>query len=213
MTVTRDMTLPESTLRTQGHMRSHRSRRPRFIAPCLPSAAERPPAEPGWIHEIKHRGHRLMARRNGAGVRLRTGGGIDWTRRYPAIAVAVGALRCRSCLIDGQAVACDEDRVAVSRRRRPPDNVVLFAFDLLELDGQDLRREPIETRKYLLGKLLKHAKPSLQLSEDMADAGDVVFRYACDLGLAGIVSKRLGSFYRSGRSRDWIITKSSGSRR
>src|SRR5262245_56482840 len=109
-----------------------------------------------------------MARRNSAGVRLRTGGGIDWAGRYPAIAVAVGALRCRSCLIDGQAVACDEDRVAAARRRRPPDNIVLFAFDLLELDGQGLRREPIETRKYLLGKLLQHAKPSLQLSEHMA---------------------------------------------
>jgi bifunctional non-homologous end joining protein LigD len=111
-------------------------------------------------------------------------------------------LRCRSCLIDGHAVACDED--GLPRRR---DNVVLFAVDLLELDGRDLRREPIETRKFLLAKLLEHAKPALQLSEDMAEAGDVAFRYACELGLDGIVSKRLGSFYRSGRSRDWITTK------
>ena len=91
-----------------------------------------------------------------------------------------------------------------SRRRQ---NVVLFAFDLLELDGRDLRREPIEARKFLLAKLLEHAKPALQLSEDMAEAGDVAFRYACELGLDGIVSKRLGSSYRSGRSHDWIETK------
>lgn len=182
-----------------------RSRRPRptgFIAPCLPSTAERPSAEPGWIHEIKHRGHRVMARRSSAGVRLFTRNGLDWSERYPAIAIAVGVLRCRSCLIDGHAVACDED--GLPRRR---DNVVLFAVDLLELDGRDLRREPIETRKFLLAKLLEHAKPALQLSEDMAEAGDVAFRYACELGLDGIVSKRLGSFYRSGRSRDWITTK------
>jgi bifunctional non-homologous end joining protein LigD len=181
-------------------MRSRRSRPTGFIAPCLPSAAERPPGEPGWIHEIKHRGYRVMARRSSAGVRLFTRNGLDWSERYPAITIAVGVLRCRSCLIDGHAVACDE----LPRRRQ---NVVLFAFDLLELDGRDLRREPIEARKFLLAKLLEHAKPALQLSEDMAEAGDVAFRYACELGLDGIVSKRLGSSYRSGRSRDWIETK------
>ena len=183
-------------------MRSRRSHPTGFIAPCLPSAAERPPAEPGWIHEIKHRGHRVMARRSSAGVRLFARNGLDSSKRYPAIAIAVGLLRCRSCLIDGQAVACDD--VSLPRRR---GNVVLFAFDLLELDGRDLRREPIETRKTLLAKLLDHANPALQLSEDMAEAGDVAFRYACELGLDGIVSKRLGSSYRSGRSRDWITTK------
>jgi ATP dependent DNA ligase domain len=137
-------------------MRSRRSRPTGFIARCLPSAAERPPAEPGWIHEIKHRDHRVMARRSSAGVRLFTRNGLDWSERYPAITMAVGVLRCRSCLIDGQAVACNEDEVGLPRGR---ENVVLFAFDLLELDGRDLRREPIETRKSLLAKLLEHAKP------------------------------------------------------
>jgi bifunctional non-homologous end joining protein LigD len=175
-----------------------------FIAPCLPMSAERPPDEPGWIHEIKHHGRRLMARRDGARVLLLTRRGLDCTTRYPAIAAGVRALRCRSCLIDGQAVACGED--ARSRRAGPRD--VLFAFDLLELNGRDLRREPIETRKSLLGRLLEDAKPPLRLSEEMAAAGDAVFRYARELRLEGIVSKRLGSFYRSGRSRDWITSKS-----
>jgi bifunctional non-homologous end joining protein LigD len=198
------MTLLDVTRRKEWHMRSPRSRPTGFIAPCLPSAAERPPTEPGWIHEIKHRGRRLMARRSPAGVRLFTRNGLDWTPRYPAIAIAVGVLRCRSCLIDGQAVACDDDAVS---RRPAGRSGVLFAFDLLELDGRDLRREPIETRKSLLAKLLADAKPALQLSEEMAEAGEAVFRYACELGLDGIVSKRLGSSYRSGRSRDWITTK------
>jgi bifunctional non-homologous end joining protein LigD len=138
MTVMRDMTLLESTFRKEWHMRSRRSRPTGFIARCLPSAAERPPAEPGWIHEIKHRDHRVMARRSSAGVRLFTRNGLDWSERYPAITMAVGVLRCRSCLIDGQAVACNEDEVGLPRGR---ENVVLFAFDLLELDGRDLRRE------------------------------------------------------------------------
>src|SRR5262249_61885651 len=99
-----------------------------FIAPCLPMSAERPPAEPGWIHEIKHHGCRLMARRDGARVLLLTRRGLDCTTRYPAIAAGVRALHCRSCLIDGQAVACDED--ARSRRGGPAD--VPFSFRPLE---------------------------------------------------------------------------------
>jgi len=184
-----------------------------FIAPCLPSPAIRPPVAPGWIHEIKHDGYRLMARRDLARVRLLTRNGFDWTQRYPAIAVAVGTLRCRSCLIDGEAVASDEDGWAAFqrlRRRRDERHVFLFAFDLLELDGRDLRRKPIEARKRLLAKLIQNAHPGLQLSEYIAEAGDVVFRYACELGLEGIVSKRLGSLYRSGRSRDWIKIKNPG---
>jgi ATP-dependent DNA ligase len=75
---------------------------PRFIPPCLPSPAERLPSGPGWVHEIKHDGFRMMIRRDGAGVRLFTRNGHDWTDRYPLIAEAAGALRARSCLIDGR---------------------------------------------------------------------------------------------------------------
>jgi bifunctional non-homologous end joining protein LigD len=86
--------------------------------------------------------------------------------------------------------------------------VFLFAFDLLELNGQDLRREPIEVRKRELGRLLRWtAQIGLQLNEHIAEPGDVVFRHACKLGLEGIVSKRLGSRYRSGRSNDWVKFK------
>ena len=84
----------------------------------------------------------------------------------------------------------------------------LFAFDLIELNGQDLRREPIEIRKRELGKLLRlSAQIGLHLNEHIAEPGDVVFRHACKLGLEGIVSKRLGSRYRSGRSRTWLKFK------
>jgi ATP dependent DNA ligase-like protein len=84
----------------------------------------------------------------------------------------------------------------------------LFVFDLLEINGQDLRREPIEIRKRELAKLLRNARLGLQLNEHVDDLpGDVVFRHACKLGLEGIVSKRLGSHYRSGRSPDWLKMK------
>jgi bifunctional non-homologous end joining protein LigD len=123
------------------------------IEPCLPSPAERPPTGPDWVHEIKHDGYRLMARRDPIGIRLLTRNGHDWSPRYPLIVEAVNRLKARSCLIDGEAVACDDNGVAVfARLRRQPSgrHVFLFAFDLLELDGEDLRREPFETRKATL---------------------------------------------------------------
>jgi bifunctional non-homologous end joining protein LigD len=83
----------------------------------------------------------------------------------------------------------------------------LYAFDLIELNGEDLRREPIERRKAALARLLRHGKAGLVLNEHMDEPGDVVFRHACKLGLEGIVSKRLGSRYRSGRSRHWVKSK------
>ena len=83
----------------------------------------------------------------------------------------------------------------------------LYAFDLLELNGKDLRREPLEHRKRELTRLLRNNKAGLQLNEHIAEPGDIVFRHACALGFEGIVSKRLGSRYRSGRSRDWLKSK------
>jgi bifunctional non-homologous end joining protein LigD len=178
-----------------------------FIEPCLPSSAGRPPSGPGWIHEIKHDGYRLMARRDPIGIRLLTRNGHDWALRYPLIVEAVDRLKMRSCLIDGESVACDENGLAVFEqlRRKPSGkHVFLYAFDLLELDGQDLRREPLETRKATLASLLRGSLPGARLNEHLAHDGESVFRHACKMGLEGIVSKRLGSRYRSGRSRHWV---------
>jgi bifunctional non-homologous end joining protein LigD len=113
-------------------------------------------------------------------------------------------------LIDGEAVCCDDNGVAVFaklRQRRNDQRVLLRAFDLLELDGKDLRREPLERRKVLLIRLLAKAPVGLQVNDHIVAPGDVVFRHACQLGFEGIVSKRLGSPYRSGRSRHWVKSK------
>jgi bifunctional non-homologous end joining protein LigD len=89
-----------------------------FIEPCLLSRADRPPPGPGWVHEIKHDGFRMMVRRDGAGVRLLTRRGHDWSDRFPLIRISAAALPVRSCLIDGEAVCCDEDVVAVFQKLR-----------------------------------------------------------------------------------------------
>jgi bifunctional non-homologous end joining protein LigD len=182
-----------------------------FIEPCLPSPAANPPAGPNWIHEIKHDGYRLMARRDGAGIRLLTRKGNDWSERFPLIVEAVNHLKIRSCLIDGEAVCCDEKGLAsftLLRQRQHEGRVFLYAFDLLELDGMDLRKEPIEVRKATLASILRKAMPGVRLNEHLEyPEGAVVFQHACKMGLEGIVSKRLGSRYRSGRSPDWLKFK------
>jgi bifunctional non-homologous end joining protein LigD len=124
---------------------------------------------------------------------------------------ALAGLRSRSCIIDGEAVCCDNDGRASFDRiryRRHDASVFLFAFDLIESNGDDLRNDPLEVRKATLASVLGKAGPGLRLNEHIEhDDGDVVFRHACKLGLEGIVSKRKGSPYRSGRSPDWLKMK------
>ena len=186
--------------------------RPRLgiIEPCLPSPAKAPPSGPGWIHEIKHDGFRIMARRGLAGVRLFSRNGHDFTSRFPLAAAAVGALPANSFLIDGEAIVTDDDGLAVFdliRRQRHGAAAVLIAFDLIELDGKDLRRNPIEHRKRKLAKLVRGPHPGIVLNEFFEGDGDILFEHACKLGCEGIVSKRLGSPYRSGRSPHWLKVK------
>jgi bifunctional non-homologous end joining protein LigD len=181
-----------------------------FIEPGLPSTAERPPSGPDWVHEIKHDGYRLMARRDPVGIRLLTRNGYDWSPRYPLIVEAVNTLKVRSCLIDGEAVACDGTGLAVFellRTKRQARHVFLYAFDLLELNGNDLRREPFGVRKATLASLLRSCPPGVRFNEHLPHDGEVVFRHACKMGLEGIVSKRLGSIYRSGKCKDWLKFK------
>ena len=181
-----------------------------FIEPCLPSLATKPPSGSEWIHEIKHDGYRLMIRRDTAGMRLLTRRGYDWTAHFPAITSAASMLRAKSFLIDGEAVCCDDKGIALFdklRQRRNEWSVFLVAFDLLELNGRDLRREPIEIRKAGLARLLRNAEPGLQFSEQIEHEAAIVFEHACKLGLEGIVSKRRGSRYQSGRSSLWLKSK------
>jgi bifunctional non-homologous end joining protein LigD len=157
-----------------------------------------------------------MARRDPVGIRLITRKGNDWTTRFPLVVEAVNHLKVRSCLIDGEVVCCDEQGMTsfqlLRHRRNEPQGSFLYAFDLLELNGDDLRREPIEVRKATLASILrKSSLPGVRLNEHIAHPkGALVFQHACKLGAEGIVSKRLGSHYRSGRSPDWLKFKNPG---
>jgi bifunctional non-homologous end joining protein LigD len=180
------------------------------IEPCLPRPARAPPTGPDWIHEIKHDGFRILARRDGPKVRLISRHGRDLTYRFPLAAAAIAALPVGSCLIDGEAIVCDGNGLAVFqfiRNYRRGNAATLCAFDLLEINGQDLRRQAIEDRKLTLKNLLTEQHPGIAFNRHFDIEGTIVFHHACKLGCEGIVSKRLGSQYRSGRSDDWIKVK------
>ena len=109
-----------------------------FIAPCLPINAPQPPSGEQWLHEIKHDGFRVIARKNGKRVKLYSRPGNDLAYRFPLIVEGIAKLCPRSCIIDGEAVACGEDRIASFDRIRywhDDDGVFLYAFDLIELGG------------------------------------------------------------------------------
>jgi bifunctional non-homologous end joining protein LigD len=191
-------------------MLARRVRTDGFVDPCIPSRASKPPSGPDWVHEVKHDGYRMIVRREGETVRLFTRRGHDWTKRYPGIAGVAAKLRARSFTLDGEAVVCGEDGVAVFdalHRRHKAGDAILHAFDLLELDGEDLRPLPLGERKAKLSKLLARAKAGIQFNEHTDEDGGTVFRHACKLGFEGIVSKRLSAPYRSGASRDWLKVK------
>jgi bifunctional non-homologous end joining protein LigD len=170
----------------------------------------KPPAGADWVHEIKHDGYRLQVRREGNTVRLFTRNGYDWSARYPAIAVTAARLRAKSFTLDGEAVVCGADGVAVFdalHRHGTVTEAMMYAFDLLEHDGEDLRLLPLVERKKRLAHLVGRRSIGIVLSVHTADDGASIFRAACKFGLEGIVSKRLSAPYRSGPSRDWLKVK------
>jgi bifunctional non-homologous end joining protein LigD len=185
-----------------------------FIAPCLPTKALSPPSGSVWLHEIKHDGFRLVARKDGDHVRLYSRPGNSLTERFPLIVEALLGLRSRSCIIDGEAVCCDDKGVPSFERilyRRHDASVFLYAFDLIELNGDDLRREPLGVRKATLASVVAKAAPGVRLNEHIGADGPTVFTHACKMGLEGIVSKRKDSRYTSGRSTDWLKSKNPAS--
>jgi bifunctional non-homologous end joining protein LigD len=172
-----------------------------FIAPCLPTKTDKLPSGGQWLHEIKHDGFRIIARKTGAQVRLYSRPGNDLTHRFPLIVETLARLRSRSCIIDGEAVACDDNGVASFnpiRYRRHDDSTFLYAVDLIELNGDDLRHDPLEVRKAALVSVLAKAGSGIRFNEHMEGDGPTVFAHACKLGLGGIVSKRKDSAYHSG---------------
>ena len=183
-----------------------------FIEPCLPSKTAKPPTGPKWIHEIKHDGHRLMVRRDGSRVRAFTKNGHHWARRFPSIVDAANSLTATSFLIDGEAVILRHDGVYdfnALRNTGHGGEVILIAFDLIELNGDDLRKRPLISRKRLLARLIGKPKTwrAIQYGDHLIGDGPAIFANVCRLGLEGIVSKHVDSPYRSGPSKTWLKCK------
>ncbi len=186
-----------------------------FIEPCQPWKVARPPTGRLWVHEIKHDGYRLMLRRDGLRVRCFTRNGHDWANRFPGIAYAASKILASSFLIDGEAVIARDDGTPdfhALRSQRRGREAVLYVFDLIEHDGDDLRDLPLIERKRRLKKLLGRAKRrSIQFVEHLTGDGPTVFRHVCAMGLEGIVSKRTDAPYRSGPSKVWVKAKNPAS--
>ena len=163
-----------------------------------------------YLLPIMLQGFRILARRDASRIRLITRNGYDFSGRFPLIVAAITALPVRSCALDGKAIACDENGLSVFetiRWRQPNRSVTLCAFDLIELDGEDLRRKAIEERKRLLARLLESARAWIALNQYYEGDGAIIYKHACALGCEGIVSKRLGSPYRAGRVDHWLKIK------
>jgi bifunctional non-homologous end joining protein LigD len=185
-----------------------------FIEPCLPTLADTVPSGQQWVHEIKHDGYRFICRREGSRIRVFSRRGHDWTDCVPRIVDTFARLSVTSVTLDGEGVACDPNGVTnfellrAALGRPAKREVFLYAFDLLELDGRDLRREPWSDRRSKLVRLLRGAGHGVQLSDHMeGHDGEAAFRHACAMGLEGIVAKRRDKPYQSGRSPDWIKVK------
>ncbi len=167
-----------------------------------------------WLHELKYDGYRIEARKAGDDVTLFSRSGLDWTVRFPAIAKATETLPCEAALIDGEAAFVLPSGVTDFKSLQEHIDsahpaIRYFAFDLLSLDGQDLRKEPLAKRKERLRKLMsaKGISDTLVYSDHVVGSGPDFFAKASEAGLEGIMSKRADAPYRSGRGKDWLKIK------
>jgi bifunctional non-homologous end joining protein LigD len=174
-----------------------------FIVPAQPAKASEPPVGTYCVHEIKHDGYRLIVRRDGPNVRLYSRNAYDWTARLvAAIAAAAGQIKAKSFTIDGEAVVLGADglsRFEELRSRSAAHAAILYAFDLIERDGEDMRNRPFLDRKNALARLLRNTEAGILFNEHIPE--DVA--HACRLGAEGIVSKRIDNTYQSGPCRVW----------
>ena len=167
------------------------------------------------MHEIKFDGYRLQPVLDDGTVVIRTRRGLDWTERFPTIAEAIAALPVKSAIFDGEAVVEDQGGISDFAKLQDalksgdPSGIVFYVFDLLYLDGYDLRGAPLSERKAALDQILAAAPAEgvLRYSAHFETNGETLLRHVCALSAEGIVSKRIDAPYQSGRSRDWYKAK------
>jgi bifunctional non-homologous end joining protein LigD len=180
---------------------------PGFIEPALATSIEKVPNGERWIHEIKFDGYRVQVHLRDAAVKVFTRRGNDWTNRFRKIAADAWNINAGSAIIDGEVVVPAEDgttdfSVLPNELKGRSKKIVMAAFDLLYLNGYDLRRLPLFERKTLLKKIV--SKTDNQFSESFDIDGGEMYKHACKTGLEGVVSKVRDSHYVSGRVNDWV---------
>jgi bifunctional non-homologous end joining protein LigD len=191
---------------------------PDRVEPCLALLASKPPVGDQWVYEVKWDGYRLAVHvEPGRRVRILTRGGFDWTLRFPTIAHEIRELGIDSAIVDGEAVVIDERgasdfgalQQALGGRggKRSAAGALLYAFDLLYLDGRDLQALPLSERRRMLIDLIGKQHRSIRLSEEVDAEGAPFLKLACEMGLEGIIAKRLDASYRSGRGGEWLKIK------
>ncbi|MDW9709934.1 ATP-dependent DNA ligase [Sinorhizobium meliloti] len=196
---------------------------PERVDPCLAVLVDKPPKGPDWAFEVKWDGYRLAVHVEPDRVRIITRGGYDWTPRFASIAAEARQLGYETLILDGEAVVLDDEgrsdfgMLQRALGKRPslhdPREIIFFAFDLLYVDGWDLRRLPLRERRWLLDPIVAGRAGAIRLSEEVQADGDEFFRVACEHGLEGIIAKHVEKPYRSGRGEWWqkITCKRRGS--
>lgn len=189
---------------------------PGFVEPALAILKPAAPTGRKWLHEIKFDGYRLQAHVRRGRAKLFTRSGLDWTAKFgKPISAALAGLPLKEAILDGEVVveasagATDFSSLQADLAAGRSDRLVLYLFDLLHVDGRDLRPAPLVERKAALEARLRGAPPVLRYSEHFDEDGDLVLRHACRLSLEGVLSKDRQAPYRSGRRGDWIKSKCS----
>jgi bifunctional non-homologous end joining protein LigD len=180
---------------------------PGFIEPALASSAEKVPGGDRWLHEIKFDGYRVQVHLANEAVKVFTRRGNDWTKRFRKIADDAWHIGAGSAIIDGEVVVLSENgttdfSVLQNELKGKSTKIVLVAFDLLYLNGYDLRRLPLIERKTHLKKIIDGT--DIQFSESFEVDGPEMYAHACKVGLEGVVSKLRDSAYASGRGNNWV---------
>ncbi|MBB4568819.1 DNA ligase D [Rhizobium leucaenae] len=189
---------------------------PDFVPPTLATLTKKPPSGKQWLHEIKFDGYRVQARIEDGRVKLLTRSGLDWSDKFgKTLLTELAHLPVKTMLADGELVvetgsgASDFSALQADLSDGRNDRFVLYVFDLLYLDGYDLRDAPLVERKKILEKIIPSGNGKLRFSSDFDADGDLMLEHACRLSLEGIVSKRADEPYRSGRGKGWLKSKCS----
>ena len=187
------------------------ARRPGFRPVQLASLVDTVPAGSQWLHEIKYDGYRAELALGKGGPRIYTRSGLDWTDKFPAIAESAAALPVSSALIDGEIVAFKQGRPDFSTLQEAigggGGDLKLFAFDLLELDGEDMAKLPLVQRKERLRGLLEGRSGDILFAEHVVGSGAELLKAMCGEEFEGVISKRVDASYRGGRTKSWLKTK------